>query len=99
MSDTNIVTECPTCGSVALTQRDIHVLVLDCDPTVGTYSFRCPLCQHPVVVKAKPKTLDLLIAAGAKYRFINLSPSEFRLDFSEITEEEIQQFIADLGQL
>jgi hypothetical protein len=56
---------CPDCGDVDLTTRDVQVHV--CASTnQGSYSFRCPGCRLAVAKLAEEQIVDLLISNGVR---------------------------------
>src|SRR4030095_6122057 len=52
---------CSDCGDVELGTRDLVVRLCETNEA-GTYVFRCPNCDHPVVRPADRPTIDLLIS-------------------------------------
>ena len=56
---------CSDCGDVELGTRDLVVRLCE-DTESGTYVFRCPACDHPVVHEADGPTIDLLVSSGCK---------------------------------
>src|SRR5207244_981247 len=56
---------CPDCGDVDLTTRDVEVHV--CSSTnQGSYSFLCPSCRLAVSKLAEEQIVDLLISNGVR---------------------------------
>jgi len=56
---------CPDCGDVDLTTRDVQVHV--CSTTnQGSYSFLCPSCRLAVSKLAEEQIVDLLISNGVR---------------------------------
>jgi hypothetical protein len=56
---------CGDCGDVELGTRDLLVRLCE-DTESGTYVFRCPRCEHPVVRPADRPTIDLLVSSGCR---------------------------------
>lgn len=56
---------CGDCGDVQLGTRDLVVRLCE-DTESGTYVFRCPNCDTPVVRPADAPTIDLLVASGVR---------------------------------
>lgn len=56
---------CSDCGDVELGTRDLVVRVCEDDES-GTYVFRCPACDRPVVRPADRPTIDLLVSSGCR---------------------------------
>jgi hypothetical protein len=65
---------CSECGDVELGTRDLVVRFCEDDET-GTYVFRCPACELPVVRPADRPTIDLLVSSGCKLEVWHL-PAE-----------------------
>ena len=56
---------CSDCGDVELGTHDLVVRL--CQETDdGTYVFRCPQCETPVVRSADRPTIDLLVSSGCR---------------------------------
>jgi hypothetical protein len=49
---------CSDCGDVELTTDDVRVRVC-LEDSVGSYQFRCPLCQMAVVKSAEPRIVEV----------------------------------------
>ena len=65
---------CSDCGDVELGTRDLTVRL--CEETEsGSYVFRCPRCDTPVVRDADRPTIDLLVSSGVRLEVWSL-PSE-----------------------
>lgn len=61
---------CTDCGDIELGTRDL--LVRLCEETdSGTYVFRCPQCDTPVVRHADRPTIDLLVSSGCRLEVWN----------------------------
>jgi hypothetical protein len=56
---------CSECGDVELGTRDLVVRLCE-DTESGSYVFRCPRCDAPVVRPADRQTVDLLVSTGCK---------------------------------
>ena len=56
---------CSDCGDVELRPHDLLVRVC-VGAHAGTYVFRCPRCDAPVVRPADGRTIDLLIESGCE---------------------------------
>jgi hypothetical protein len=56
---------CSDCGDVELGTRDLVVRLCE-DTASGTYVFRCPACESPVVRPADRSTIDLLVSSGVR---------------------------------
>jgi hypothetical protein len=56
---------CSECGDVELGTHDLVVRLCE-DTESGSYVFRCPNCDHPVVRPADRTTIDLLVSSGCK---------------------------------
>lgn len=56
---------CGDCGDVQLGTHDLVVRLCE-DTESGTYVFRCPNCDNPVVRPADASTIDLLVASGVR---------------------------------
>jgi hypothetical protein len=56
---------CSDCGDVELTTGDLLVRQRE-DAATGTYVFRCPTCEVPVVRPADAPTIDLLVSSGCR---------------------------------
>jgi hypothetical protein len=56
---------CSDCGDVELGTHDLLVRVC-VGAHAGTYVFRCPRCDAPVVRPADGRTIDLLIESGCE---------------------------------
>jgi hypothetical protein len=56
---------CSDCGDVELGTHDLLVRVC-VDANAGSYVFRCPRCDAPVVRPADGRTIDLLIESGCE---------------------------------
>lgn len=65
---------CSDCGDVELGTHDLVVRMCE-DTESGTYVFRCPRCETPVVRPADRPTIDLLISSGCKLEVWN-TPAE-----------------------
>lgn len=63
MSGTTIKTNCPVCGEVSLTSRDI---TLNVHPKAewNHYRFECPTCHEPVEKAADEAVINALATAG-----------------------------------
>ena len=65
---------CSDCGDVELGTHDLIVRL--CEETEsGTYVFRCPRCDTPVVRDADRPTIDLLVSSGCRLEVWN-TPAE-----------------------
>ena len=65
---------CSDCGDVELGTRDLVVRL--CEETAsGSYVFRCPVCEVPVVRDADRPTVDLLVSSGCRLERWNI-PAE-----------------------
>ena len=65
---------CEDCGDVELGTRDLVVRL--CEETAsGSYVFRCPECENPVVHDADRPTIDLLVSSGCRLERWNI-PAE-----------------------
>lgn len=73
---TTIRAQCPTCGDVRLTTKDITVRVCIDDDT-GSYWFRCPECDAPVAKPASSYIVDLLVTSGVRLEMWR-RPAELR---------------------
>jgi hypothetical protein len=60
---TRIKAECPRCGAVRLTPREVTVRVCTDDGS-GAYRFRCPTCTTAALHGASPAICALLRQAG-----------------------------------
>lgn len=56
---------CSDCGDVELGTHDLLVRVCE-GADAGSYVFRCPRCEAPVVRPADGPTIDLLIESGCE---------------------------------
>jgi hypothetical protein len=56
---------CTECGDVEMGTGDLVVRLRE-DTEAGTYVFRCPSCEVPVVRPADRPTIDLLISSGCR---------------------------------
>lgn len=56
---------CSECGDVELGTCDLIVRLWE-DIESGTYVFRCPTCDNPVVRPADRPTIDLLVSSGCR---------------------------------
>jgi hypothetical protein len=56
---------CSDCGDVEMGTDDL-VVRLRQDTEAGTYVFRCPRCETPVVRSADRPTIDLLVSSGCR---------------------------------
>ncbi len=65
---------CSDCGDVELGTSDLVVRLCE-DTESGTYVFRCPNCDTPVVRPADRPTIDLLVSSGCKLELWNI-PAE-----------------------
>lgn len=65
---------CSDCGDVELGTRDLVVRLRE-DTESGTYVFRCPTCEAPVVRPADRPTIDLLVSSGCRLELWN-TPAE-----------------------
>ena len=61
-----ILASCSSCGDVELASDDVTVHTHSIDGP-GDYVFRCPDCGRSNVVEAHARTVDLLIATGARH--------------------------------
>ena len=65
---------CNDCGDVELGTHDLVVRL--CEETAsGSYVFRCPVCESPVVRDADRPTVDLLVSSGCRLEVWNI-PAE-----------------------
>jgi hypothetical protein len=64
-SVTTIRANCPVCGDVQLTPRDLTVRVCAEDES-GAYVFQCPRCESSVAKDANQHVVDLLVASGVR---------------------------------
>lgn len=62
---TTIRANCPSCGDVQLTPRDLTVRVC-ADDEHGSYVFHCPVCELAVAKDANQRIVDLLISSGVR---------------------------------
>ncbi len=65
---------CNDCGDVELGIVDLVVRLCE-DTESGTYVFRCPQCDLPVVRSADRPTIDLLVQSGVRLELWTL-PAE-----------------------
>lgn len=65
---------CDDCGDVELGTGDLLVRLCH-DTDSGTYVFRCPRCDSPVVRAAERAVLDLLVSSGVRMEIWTL-PAE-----------------------
>ena len=65
---------CGECGDVELGTRDLVVRLCETNEA-GTYVFRCPRCDYPVVRPADRSTIDLLVSSGVRLELWTI-PSE-----------------------
>ena len=65
---------CSDCGDVELGTRDLVVRLCE-DTESGTYVFRCPSCDTPVVRPADRSTIDVLVSSGCRLELWNM-PAE-----------------------
>lgn len=65
---------CEDCGDVELGTRDLVVRLCE-DTAFGSYVFRCPVCESPVVHDADRPTIDLLVSSGCRLEVWN-TPAE-----------------------
>jgi len=65
---------CDDCGDVQLGTGDLVVRLCE-DNESGTYVFRCPKCDTPVVRPTDQATIDLLVSAGVRLELWSL-PAE-----------------------
>jgi hypothetical protein len=73
---TTIRAQCPTCGDVRLTAKDLTVRVCIDDDT-GAYWFRCPECDARVAKPARSHIVDLLVSSGVRLEMWR-RPAELR---------------------
>lgn len=84
---------CSDCGDVELGTRDLVVRVCEDDES-GTYVFRCPACEHPVVRPADRPTIDILVSSGCRLEVWQL-PAELvepRPEGAAFTYDDIIDF-------
>jgi hypothetical protein len=84
---------CSDCGDVELGTRDLVVRVCGDDGS-GTYVFRCPTCDLPVVRPADRPTIDLLVSSGCRLEVWQV-PSELvepRPEGAAFTYDDIIDF-------
>jgi hypothetical protein len=65
---------CSACGDVELRTHDLLVRLCE-DTESGSYVFRCPTCETPVVRPADRPTIDLLVSSGCRLEVWN-TPAE-----------------------
>ncbi len=56
---------CSDCGDVELGTQDLVVRMCE-DTRSGSYVFRCPRCELPVVRPADQPTVELLVSSGCE---------------------------------
>lgn len=67
--------ECPRCGPVRVSARDIVVYVRE-DVWTASYLFRCPGCSRAVRKEASQEATEILVAWGARVDLWR-APAEF----------------------
>lgn len=65
---------CNECGDVELGTHDLVVRLCE-DTELGSYVFRCPVCEAPVARDADRPTIDLLVSSGCRLERWNV-PAE-----------------------
>jgi len=89
---------CSDCGDVELGTHDLVVRL--CEETEsGTYVFRCPRCDVPVVRDADRPTIDLLVSSGCRLELWN-TPAELiepRPSGAPFTHDDLIDFHDLLG--
>jgi hypothetical protein len=67
---------CSECGDVEMGTGDLVVRLRE-DTESGTYVFRCPNCDAPVVRPADRPTINLLVSSGCRLELWQ-TPAELR---------------------
>ena len=98
---TTIKASCPTCGEVALTPRDVTLMVCSSAP-LSYYSFACPTCRNEVRKPADDHIVSLLVSGGISPQVWDL-PGEAlepkggpRLSYDDLLDFALQLGTTDL---
>jgi predicted RNA-binding Zn-ribbon protein involved in translation (DUF1610 family) len=62
---TTIRAQCPACGDVRITTKDVTVRLFTDDDN-GSYWYRCPGCEGPVSKPASSHNVELLVSSGVR---------------------------------
>lgn len=89
---------CTDCGDVELGTCDLLVRLCQ-DNDTGTYVFRCPRCDLPVVRSAERPVIDLLVSSGVRMEVWSLPAElgEWRPVAAPLSHDDLIDFHELLG--